>query len=228
MLLATRTGVLSGWSGDLALGLGCAILVSAFACRSSTNSLYGRISAGISDISYTLYLVHFPLMAFVFFVFFHGKQIAPTAVTALWFGALFGLTIAYSVIIWWLFERNTDKVRIFVETKIAKLRKANLTPEVEWIPVGITLWMRLLGVARWSTFFTTAFSSLSEWWIQWIHRKGLSFAHSSLYPILFMILVYRIIPEGIGPTARTHPERIQQEVLMHRTSSRIIAAIDAS
>jgi len=228
MLLATRAGVLSGWSGDLALGLGCAILVAAFACRSSSNSLYGRISAGISDISYTLYLVHFPLMAFVFFVFFHGKQIAPTAVTALWFGALFVLTIAYSVIIWWLFERNTDEVRIFVETKIAELREMDLIPVgadvawlMSWMTVVRTLRSRYLSVASRSAISNSGSFSLREWWSRWIHRMGPSFAHSSLYPILFMILFYRIIPEGIEPTARTHPDKTLQQVHVHTTSSRL-------
>jgi hypothetical protein len=42
-----------------------------------------------------------------------------------------------------------------------------------------------------------------------------------------MILFYRILPEGSVARDRNHPDKTLQQVLMHRTSSRIIAAVDA-
>lgn len=226
MLLATRFGHLSGY-GDLALGVGCAVLVAGLACRSSANSLYGRISAGISDISYTLYLVHFPLMAFVFFIFFHGKQIQPNAVTALCFGGLFAATIAYSVVIWWLFERNTDEVRVFVESKIAQLSEADFIPVgagTDWLMSCLTVWRPLLplrlGTATMSSIISSKVSYIREWWEQVLLRARPALAHSSLYPILFILLFYRILPEVNLLSDKTDSERIQQQVLVLRASSR--------
>jgi peptidoglycan/LPS O-acetylase OafA/YrhL len=197
MLLATRFGHLNGY-GDLALGVGCAVLVAGLACRSSANSLYGRISAGISDISYTLYLVHFPLMAFVFFVFFHGKQIQPNAVTTLCFGGLFAATIAYSAVIWWLFERNTDEVRIFVESKLS------LFPVPEPIHAGfgmpwLTSWITVrkisilpeLGAAIWRGIRNTGGSYLKESRVGVFLRPRPAFAYHLLHPLLFIMLCYR-------------------------------------
>jgi peptidoglycan/LPS O-acetylase OafA/YrhL len=109
-LLASRTGY-TGDGADLAIGVGCAVLVAELAARVSANRFYGMISAGMSEISYTLYLVHFPLLAYLFFVLFQGRQLTPTPMTSLWFIVGLGLTIAYSVVIWWLFERNTDRFR---------------------------------------------------------------------------------------------------------------------
>jgi peptidoglycan/LPS O-acetylase OafA/YrhL len=198
LLLATRTGHIGGWCGDLALGLGCAVLVAGLACTSSANSLYGKISAGLSDISYTLYLVHFPLMAFVFFVFFHGKQIYPTAATALCFGGLLSVTIAYSAVIWWLFERNTDEVRVFVESKIAQLSEADFIPVgvgadllMSWLPVRRPLLPLRFGTATMSSILSSKVSYIREWWEQVLLRPRPAFAYHLLHPLLFIMLCYR-------------------------------------
>ncbi len=116
-LLASRTGRL-GEGVDLVIGIGCAVLVAGLASRSSHDPLYGRLSAGMSEISYTLYLVHFPLLACLFFVVFHGRQIMPNPLTTLWFAGILGLTIFYSIFVWWLFERNTDRVRKWIHARI--------------------------------------------------------------------------------------------------------------
>lgn len=116
-LLASRIGHM-GEGADLAIGMSCTVLVAGLAARVSSSHLYGMISAGVSEISYTLYLVHFPLLAYLFFVLFQGRQVTPTPMTSLWFIGGLGLTIVYSVISWWLFERNTDRLRKSIHTKI--------------------------------------------------------------------------------------------------------------
>jgi peptidoglycan/LPS O-acetylase OafA/YrhL len=119
-LFASRIGIEWVRGGDLVIGVSVAALVAGLASRSPTSHLYGLVSAGISEISYTLYLVHFPVMAFLFFVFFKGSQIMPYATTALWFTGALALTIFYSAVIWWLFERNTDRIRRFMELFLLK------------------------------------------------------------------------------------------------------------
>jgi len=118
-LLASRSGRM-GEEADLLIGVGCAVLVAGLASRVSTNNFYGMISSGMSEISYTLYLVHFPLLAYLFFVLFQGRQVIPTPMTSLWFIGGLGLTIVYSVVIWWLFERNTDRFREYLTKFLLK------------------------------------------------------------------------------------------------------------
>jgi len=116
-LLASRSGRI-GEGADLLIGIGCAALVAGLATRGSTSYFYGMLSAGASELSYTLYLVHFPVLAFLFFGFFKGCQIAPSSASALWFMGFLAITVVYSAAIWWLFERNTDRVRKCVERSL--------------------------------------------------------------------------------------------------------------
>ena len=81
-----------------------------------------KLAAGLSEMSYTLYLVHFPLLAFVFFGFFEGRKFPPDATTYLWFGGLLAMCILYAGAIWWCFERNTDRLRKQIEI-VFRLKK---------------------------------------------------------------------------------------------------------
>lgn len=65
----------------------------------------------LSEISYTLYVVHFPLIFALGALVYQGKQFQPgvngLGHFALWFLAIFLAAVAF----WWVFERNTPKVR---------------------------------------------------------------------------------------------------------------------
>ena len=116
-LLASRTGRL-GEVGDLIIGIGCAVLIAGLALRDSHSPLYARVAAGMSEISFTLYLVHFPFLANVFFVWFRGRQIFPCLMASLYLAGILVLTVAYSIVIWKIFERNTDLVRKWIHARI--------------------------------------------------------------------------------------------------------------
>jgi peptidoglycan/LPS O-acetylase OafA/YrhL len=116
-LLASRSGRI-GEGADLLIGIGCASLVAGLATRGSTSYFYGVLSAGASEISYTLYLVHFPVLAFLFFGYFKGSQMSPGLTTGNWFAITLGGVLLYSIAIWWLFERNTDRVRKAMERSL--------------------------------------------------------------------------------------------------------------
>jgi peptidoglycan/LPS O-acetylase OafA/YrhL len=117
-LLASRSGRI-GEGADLLIGIGCAALVAGLATRGSASYFYGRLSAGASEISYTLYLVHFPVLAFLFFGFFKGSQMTPGPTSGSWFGIALGGVILYSLAIWCLFESNTDRVRKVMEKSLS-------------------------------------------------------------------------------------------------------------
>ena len=72
---------------------------------------FNRLVTGLSEISYTLYVVHFPLLFFVAAVVLKGRQFPADAEGFLWFGGLTASILAISAGMWWLFERNTDRVR---------------------------------------------------------------------------------------------------------------------
>jgi peptidoglycan/LPS O-acetylase OafA/YrhL len=110
LLGASRMDRLGGEDGVL-LGLGFALLVAGLAVRSAGPGVYTRISAGASEFSYTLYLVHFPLLAFLFFSVFKGHQLPPGIHSALWFTGVLMAVLIYAAAIWWCFERNTDHIR---------------------------------------------------------------------------------------------------------------------
>jgi peptidoglycan/LPS O-acetylase OafA/YrhL len=76
------------------------------------------LSAGASEISYTLYLVHFPVLAFLFLSYFKGSQMTPGLTSGSWFVVTLGGVLLYSAAIWWLFERNTDRVRKAMERSL--------------------------------------------------------------------------------------------------------------
>jgi peptidoglycan/LPS O-acetylase OafA/YrhL len=109
-LVVSRMGNLTA-NISLLLSGGFAVLVVGLAVRSGGSGIYAHLSAGASEFSYTLYLVHFPLLAFFFFAFFQGRQMAPGLSSALWFAGILAMVLVYAAAIWWCFERNTDRIR---------------------------------------------------------------------------------------------------------------------
>lgn len=99
-------------SFDMVAGLGGALLVLALlrgeGPRSKAVRWFARWS---SEISYSLYLVHFPVVVFVGAVLVgHGQgQLTPVAFAG--YLALLACLVGVGWAFWWLFERNTARVR---------------------------------------------------------------------------------------------------------------------
>ena len=64
----------------------------------------------LSEISYTLYLSHFPILSFIVFVGLAPTQYLPGLMTAAFFALLAALSITFSAALWWCFERNTNRI----------------------------------------------------------------------------------------------------------------------
>lgn len=86
-------------------------------CQPS-QGLYSRIATGLSEISYTLYVVHFPMLAFLFFSFRLPEKSAPSLGNYFTFCFLLLVTLVYGALVWWLFEKRTDSVRKQIESCI--------------------------------------------------------------------------------------------------------------
>ena len=115
-ILALGATVVAGfrWNGmvyDLVLGLAWAAALPALAHLPDLDGLYARIASGISEISYTLYATHFPLLAFIYFTVIAPQQWQPGLHV---FGlglAMLAAAVVMATALWWCFERNTPDVR---------------------------------------------------------------------------------------------------------------------
>jgi peptidoglycan/LPS O-acetylase OafA/YrhL len=108
-LVASKT---DSWIGsDFAVGTAFAFWLVSLPGGLSFPAWIRRVVTGLSEISYTLYVVHFSLLFFVAAVVLKGRQFPANGEGYLWFGGLAAAVLAISVALWWLFERNTDHVR---------------------------------------------------------------------------------------------------------------------
>jgi len=116
ILVISRMGGLGSFF-DPVLGLSFVPLVAACSVRTGSHVIYSKLSAAASEFSYTLYLVHFPLMACLFFSFMPGRQLPLSLFSLGVFASALFLVTLYSIAIWWCFERNTDKIRKVIDRK---------------------------------------------------------------------------------------------------------------
>lgn len=72
---------------------------------------YKTVSKWLSETSYTLYLVHFPILAFFFFTYKLPERVQPSIESYAMFIIYLSLTLLFARCCWYFFERNTDKVR---------------------------------------------------------------------------------------------------------------------
>jgi len=111
-LLASRTQLRFG--SDFVIGAAFAVALPFLARARASSALYRRTGFILSEMSYTFYLAHFPVLAWLYFTFAAPGQWAFGLLSV---AALAGILLAvmvYAAAIWWLFERNTDRVRAFV------------------------------------------------------------------------------------------------------------------
>jgi peptidoglycan/LPS O-acetylase OafA/YrhL len=83
------------------------------------------LSAGsrfLANFSYTLYLVHFPFLAFVTSLLLLNQRAEPSIGAAVTFVLMFGITTAYACLIYLLFERHTPVVQAQVRTWLSRAR----------------------------------------------------------------------------------------------------------
>lgn len=99
---------------DLVLGLALLPLTWSLSLHAKGGRWLHGISGALSEISYTLYLVHFPLLAWIFFTLFRGQQMMPDGRGFLLFFSILLLVLLYSSVAWWCFERNTDRIRRWI------------------------------------------------------------------------------------------------------------------
>lgn len=101
-------------------GCACAATLPFLARLQNRGGWYGRLSFGLSEISFTLYVVHFPLALFLWLWLFAPAQYAwlPWGLP-IWLG-ITTVSLLYAWAMWWLFERNTGIVRKWTQRKLLR------------------------------------------------------------------------------------------------------------
>jgi peptidoglycan/LPS O-acetylase OafA/YrhL len=120
-IVASRAAwIPAGLVSDLAVGLACSAFLTAVAAGQMTlpGAWTRALATRCADSSYTVYLVHFPLVAVVWFTWLAPRQYAPTVAGYGAFTMVLTLVLSYAYGIWWCFERNTDVVRRWIERRL--------------------------------------------------------------------------------------------------------------
>lgn len=85
----------------------------------SLKSIYlKKIILFFSNISFSLYLIHFPIMAFIFFVFLAPTQYLPIFNSFFIFFIIFFFIIFISFIFWFIFEKRTLLIKKYLYLKL--------------------------------------------------------------------------------------------------------------
>jgi peptidoglycan/LPS O-acetylase OafA/YrhL len=106
-LILTKTSI---GIGDLGFGIIVALWLPVIAMVPSCGGFYRRSARGAAEISYTLYLTHFPLLSLIVLTGFAPHRFLPGLTGAAIYIGLFALAVGWAIGFWWCFERHTDRV----------------------------------------------------------------------------------------------------------------------
>ncbi len=110
----------------LIVGLFTATFVLSVTSVNISFPVYETVSTYFANMSYTLYLVHDSFLAFIACYFLLNKQGQFTSMTLMTFGGLMCVTIIYSFVVYWIFERNTHIVKGALIKYVPKLNYSRI------------------------------------------------------------------------------------------------------
>jgi peptidoglycan/LPS O-acetylase OafA/YrhL len=110
-LIASKTHVAPLFLLQLLLGISFAIFAIPLRQTARVTTFVDHAIWGLSELSYSLYLFHFPFVIAVAGIFYKGSRMQPTFGAFVQFGLWLTLIIFGSIGFWWLFERNTHAIR---------------------------------------------------------------------------------------------------------------------
>lgn len=113
----------TGFGSDLIVAVASALLLLVLPSIQISNWVVVRTASMLSEMSYSLYLFHFPFVAFFWFVFIAPIQLQPNSSSYINFFILSIAAIIFCFVMWWLFERHTISLRTVL---INKLKLASL------------------------------------------------------------------------------------------------------
>lgn len=111
MMLVAAGFRYKGTGFDLVLGLAWAATLPALALVRDLGHQYRRLAHALSEISYTLYATHFPLLALLYFCAIAPHQWPPGPAMFTIGAVMLCASLLLAWAMWWCFERNTVAVR---------------------------------------------------------------------------------------------------------------------
>lgn len=116
VLALIRVGFMPSIFNDFSLG-GITALLLCMLSQLPMNTLFLRkITTFFSEISYTLYLTHLTFAVFIA-TFFLEARINFSGIHFIYFALLFLIVFLYSFGMWFLFEKNTNKFKEYINKK---------------------------------------------------------------------------------------------------------------
>ena len=107
---------------DILTGFCFSLMVPYLAKNQPGVAWYRAVAIGLSDISYTLYAVHFPVVVFLGYTIIRSKDAVPSVTSYAHFIGYLVFILVYATVVWWLFESRTGKVRKFLEGRLLRSR----------------------------------------------------------------------------------------------------------
>ena len=104
----------------LQAGFVVAVILPVLALMPSPGRLYTRLARATSEISFTLYLTHFPLLMILVLILLGAQRQVPGLVASAVYSFLIVVAVGWAVLIWWCFERNTDRLHASIRVALYK------------------------------------------------------------------------------------------------------------
>ena len=125
MLILSRASAVGAYS-DFAIGLAFAAMLLPLGQLRQASDIVARPSRLMAEFSYTLYVVHFPLAAFLACYALNNQRFIPNLSTSIIFIGILAVALFYSFGVYLLFEKNTRSVRKMILRSIPKLKYESL------------------------------------------------------------------------------------------------------
>jgi len=103
---------------DLILGVSSAFILPFLTSLPPFGKIYNKVAMGLSEISYTLYVAHFPIIAMIAFPWLKGTQFEVMPLGLIYMFIFLMITLIAATAIWWVFERQTYRIRRAVTAKL--------------------------------------------------------------------------------------------------------------
>ncbi len=76
-----------------------------------------RVALGLSEISYSLYLSHLPVVLLIGIAVYGGRELTPSPATWLAYVGWLAATVGFAIAFWAAFERHTPRVRRWLDAR---------------------------------------------------------------------------------------------------------------
>jgi peptidoglycan/LPS O-acetylase OafA/YrhL len=121
-LTLSRTSILGRVAGDFAIGAAFAAMLVPLSQMRPPGSLTAKLSRLGAEFSYTLYLVHFPIAAFLACYVLDNRLQMPGLESMTIFVGLLTTIVLYAYGLYFIFERNTGAARRTISKLVAQSR----------------------------------------------------------------------------------------------------------